>query len=97
MPRTGALAKLANMKYVNTHEAKTQLSKLIAAAREGEEIVICQAGKPVARLAAYEPTRKKPRLGAGKDKIVLHPGWDSPETDAEVEAMFEVLKESDDS
>jgi prevent-host-death family protein len=91
------LAKLANMKYVNTHEAKTQLSKLIAAARAGEEVVICQAGKPVARLAPYEPARKKPRLGAGKDKVTLYPGWDSPETDAEIEAMFDVLKESDDS
>ncbi len=39
------------MKFVNTHEAKTQLSKLIAAVRAGEEVVICQAGKPVARLA----------------------------------------------
>ena len=65
------------MKYVNTHEAKTQLSKLIAAARAGEEIVICQAGKPVARLAAYESVRKKPRLGAGKDKVILRPGLNS--------------------
>jgi prevent-host-death family protein len=85
------------MKYVNTHEAKTQLSRLIAAVRAGDEVVICQAGKPVARLAAFEPVRKKPRLGTGKGKIVLKPGWDSPETDAEIEAMFEVLKdESDD-
>ncbi len=76
------------MKYVNTHEAKTQLSKLIAAARAGEEIVICQAGKPVARLAAYEP-RKKPRLGLLKDEIKVQPGWDSPELDAEIEAMFD--------
>jgi prevent-host-death family protein len=83
------------MRHVNTHEAKTQLSRLIAAARAGEEIVICQAGKPVARLTAYEPVRKKPRLGAWKDKVVLQPGWDSPETDAEIEAMFEVLKETD--
>jgi prevent-host-death family protein len=94
---TSTLAKLANVKYVNTHEAKTQLSKLIAAVRAGEEVVICQAGKPVARLAPYEPARKKPRLGAGKDKVILHPGWNSPETDAEIEAMFDVLKESDDS
>ena len=50
----------------------------------------------VARLAAYEPVRKKPRLGAGKDKVILRPGWDSPETDAEIEAMFDVLKESND-
>jgi prevent-host-death family protein len=84
------------MKYVNTHEAKTQLSRLIAAVRAGEEVVICQAGKPVARLAAFEPVRKKPRLGTGKGKIVLKPGWDSPETDAEIEAMFEVLKDEPD-
>ncbi len=83
------------MKYVNTHEAKSQLSRLIAAARAGEEIVICQAGKPAARLTAFEPVRKVPRFGTGRNKIVLHPGWDSPETDAEIEAMFEVLDESD--
>ena len=95
MPNMVKLARLANMRHVNTHEAKTQLSRLIAAARAGEEIVICQAGKPVARLTAYEPARKKPRLGAWKDKVILQPGWDSPETDAEIEAMFEVLKETD--
>ena len=78
------------MKYVNTHEAKTQLSKLIAAVRAGEEVVICQAGKPVARLAAYEPARKKKRqLGLLKDVIHVQPGWDSPETDAEIQAMFD--------
>ena len=82
------LAKLANMKQVNTHEAKTQLSKLIAAVRDGEEVVICQAGKPVARLTAYEPARKKPRLGTFKSKIKLMPGWDSAETDAKIEALM---------
>ncbi len=84
------------MKYVNTHEAKSQLSKLIAAARDGEEIVICQAGKPVARLTTFEPVRKKPRLGMWEGKAVFKPGWASPETDAEIAAMFGALKESDD-
>jgi prevent-host-death family protein len=83
-----ALAKLAKMKYVNTHEAKTQLSKLIAAARAGEEIVICQAGKPVARLTAFEPARKIPRLGTFEGLVELRPGWDSEETDAEIEALM---------
>ena len=76
------------MKYVNTHEAKTQLSKLIAAVRASEEVVICQAGKPVARLAAVEPLRKKPRLGTFRGKIKIHPDWDSPETNAEIEALM---------
>jgi prevent-host-death family protein len=76
------------MKYVNTHEAKTQLSKLIAAVRAGEEVVICQAGKPAARLTAFESAKKKPRLGTFKGKIKVQPGWDSPETDAEIEALM---------
>ncbi len=83
------------MKYVNTHEAKSQLSKLIAAAQKGEEVVICQAGKPVARLTAFEPERKIPQLGIWEGKVKFEPGWDSPETDAEIMEMFDVLKESD--
>ena len=83
------------MKYVNTHEAKTQLSKLIAAVRAGEEVVICQAGKPVARLAPYVAPHKKIRLGAWKGKIKLSPDWDSPETNAEIERLM--LGEEEDS
>ena len=82
------------MRYVTTHEAKTQLSELISAARAGEEIVICRAGKPVARLAPYSVTRRRPRLGTGKGKVIFRPGWDSRETDAEIEAMFDVLEET---
>ena len=36
---------------VNTHEAKTTLSTLLAAVEEkGENVIICRNGKPVARL-----------------------------------------------
>jgi prevent-host-death family protein len=83
------------MKYVNTHEAKRQLSKLIAAVRGGEEVVICQAGKPVARLSAFEEKPKVPLLGMWEGKVIFQPGWDSPETDAEIMDMFDVLKETD--
>lgn len=76
------------MKYVNTHEAKSQLSKLIAAVRDGEEVVICQAGKPVARLTAFHAERRVPQLGIWRDKIKLSPDWDSPETNAEIEALM---------
>lgn len=77
------------MKYVNTHEAKSQLSKLIACVRAGEEVVICQAGKPVARLTAFEGERKVPQFGIWKGKIKFEPDWDSPETNAEIAQMFE--------
>ena len=43
------------MKSANIHEAKTHLSRLIAAAEAGEEVVISRAGKPVVRLVAVEP------------------------------------------
>lgn len=46
---------------VNIHEAKTQLSKLLARAERGEEIVIARAGRPIARLEPYH----QPRLELG--------------------------------
>ncbi|HET6280338.1 MAG TPA: type II toxin-antitoxin system prevent-host-death family antitoxin, partial [Polyangia bacterium] len=37
-------------KAVNLYDAKTQLSRLVDRAADGEEIVIAKAGKPRARL-----------------------------------------------
>ena len=53
---------------VNTHEAKTRLSALLALVEEGsEEVTICRNGKPVAKLvavqeAAIDPMEKHPEL-----------------------------------
>lgn len=57
------------MAQVNVHEAKTQLSKLLARVAAGEEIVIARAGKPVARLVPVAQKRKRRVLGldAGKE------------------------------
>ncbi|MBO0882320.1 MAG: type II toxin-antitoxin system Phd/YefM family antitoxin [Mycobacterium sp.] len=38
---------------VNVHEAKTNLSQLLARVESGEDIVIARAGKPVVRLEPY--------------------------------------------
>ena len=35
---------------INLYEAKTSLSRLVEEAAAGEEIVICKAGKPKARV-----------------------------------------------
>jgi len=74
------------MRRVNTHEAKTQLSRLIDAVQGGEEIEICRAGKPVARLVPLPRQRRAPEVGFWEGQVTLHPGW---EADAEIEAMFE--------
>jgi prevent-host-death family protein len=68
-------------RYVNTHEAKTHLSRLLEDVEKGEEIVICRRGKPVARLVATTeavPPRRK--FGAWKGRVWMAPDWkDIPE------------------
>jgi len=72
---------------VNIHEAKTHLSRLVARAAAGEEIVIARAGKPIAKLVAYERPREPRRLGAWKGKAEILPGFD--EMDEEITRWFE--------
>lgn len=42
---------------VSLYEAKTQLSRLVDRAAEGEEIIIAKSGRPRARLVQLEDTR----------------------------------------
>jgi prevent-host-death family protein len=55
------------MKTVNVHEAKTQLSKLLASVEESSEpIVICRNGRPIADLVPHtrrNRTKMHPVLG----------------------------------
>jgi prevent-host-death family protein len=46
---------------VNMHDAKSNLSKLVARAERGERITIARAGKPVAQLGP-PPRTKQPAL-----------------------------------
>ena len=55
------------MVTVNTHEAKTKLSKLLVLVEErGETVVICRNGRPVAQLKpvkkAADPLKMDNRL-----------------------------------
>ncbi len=43
------------------HQAKSNLSKLMARAEAGEEIVIARREKPAVRLVPVEEGKKKPR------------------------------------
>jgi prevent-host-death family protein len=45
---------------VNVHDAKTQLSRLLAAVESGEEVVIARRGKPVAKLVKYRSSGRAP-------------------------------------
>lgn len=39
----------------NMHDAKTQLSRIVARVEEGEEVLLCRDGIPLAMLAPYRP------------------------------------------
>ena len=54
---------------VKMHQAKTQLSKLIAAALAGEDVVIARGSEPLVRLTPVEPTASKRRFGAYKGRF----------------------------
>ena len=51
------------MEYTNVHFAKTHLSKLIERAYEGEEIIICKSGRPLAKLIKYASGQKPRKPG----------------------------------
>lgn len=48
---------------VNIHEAKTQLSKLIEQAVQGESFIISKAGKPLVKVIALDAPIIPKRLG----------------------------------
>ncbi|MFN0147731.1 MAG: type II toxin-antitoxin system Phd/YefM family antitoxin [Dehalococcoidia bacterium] len=63
---------------VNTHEAKTHLSRLLAEVEAGGEVVIARAGKPVARLVpalAPQPIQ----LDTARGKVWMSPDWEFSE------------------
>jgi len=73
---------------VDIREAKAQFSRLVDQAVAGEEVVITKAGKPVARLVAYDqPKLPERKPGSLKGKIWISPDFDA--VDEEIEALFE--------
>lgn len=51
------------MVTVNIHEAKTQLSKLVDQAVNGEPFVIAKAGKPLVKVTTINAPAAPKRLG----------------------------------
>ena len=75
---------------VTIHEAKTQLSKLIAAAERGEEVIIARRDKPVARLNAVTAFTGATRIGGLKGrKLKMNKNFDDPALNAEIARTFE--------
>jgi len=77
---------------VNIHEAKTQLSRLVARVALGESFIIAKAGKPLARVI---PIRAKEspedRLGFMKGEMAVPKDFDKIGRD-EIAALFGTVR-----
>jgi len=57
------------MRIVNVHKAKTELSRLLEAVEQGEDVVIARAGVPVARLVPVRLHQRVPGRLSGTIRI----------------------------
>ena len=79
---------------VTIHEAKTHLSRLIAAVERGEEVIIARRDKPVVRLVMEKQEKPQRRLG-----FMLQPGQKPPNLDGffDRELEAEIAQDFEDS
>ena len=71
------------MAQFSVHDAKTNLSKLIADALAGVDVVIARGSVPAVRLVPVAP-RGRRRFGALKGKIAIDKRFDEPLPDNEL-------------
>ena len=77
------------MRTVNIHEAKTQLSRLVDEAVNGEPFIIAKAGRPLVKVVPLDtPTgARMRRLGFMKGQLSVPDDFDRI-GEAEIERLF---------
>jgi prevent-host-death family protein len=79
------------MNTVNIHEAKTQLSRLVDRAANGEAFVIAKAGKPLVKVSAIDAPSEPRRLGFLKGEIEVPEDFDRM-GEGEIAALFGISR-----
>ena len=64
------------MKIANIHEAKSQLSKLVEHALNGEEVIIAKAGQPMVRLVPIHADETPRQGGQWKGRVRIADDFD---------------------
>ena len=77
------------MRTVNMHEAKTNLSRLVEAAANGEPFIIARAGTPIVKVIAVEAPEagEQRRIGFMSGRISVPDDFDGMGA-TEIRAMF---------
>ena len=78
---------------VNMHQAKTELSKLVVKAWEGNEVLISRDGKVVAKLIPFITEPRVP--GQLRGKVWISPDFDDP-LPPEIQRYFDGEDDEDD-
>jgi prevent-host-death family protein len=78
------------MQTVNMHEAKSQLSALVQAVLDGEDVVIAKAGRPVVRLVQFQEVQAPREPGRLKGQIRMADDFDA--IDDGIADLFEQVR-----
>lgn len=65
------------MKIINIYKAKTEFSKLVELVQSGEEVIISKAGKPMAKLVAYQGKLEQRVPGYWKNQVRIADDFDA--------------------
>lgn len=79
------------MKIITTHEAKTHLSRYLAAIEQGEEFIIARGKKPVAVLSSIAKAvpSHRPKVGETLDEQCSIPdSFFAPMTEEELKQWY---------
>lgn len=60
------------------YETRTHLSRLLKRVEKGEEIIVMNGSRPVARIVAVVPPAKKRVPGSAKGTLVMTDDFDAP-------------------
>lgn len=74
------------MLIANIHDAKSNLSSLIASVLNGKDVIIAKAGKPIIKLIRYIPKKKQRIPGLFKGQTWM--ANDFTDENKEIEKMF---------
>jgi prevent-host-death family protein len=74
------------MAIINVHAAKTNLSRLIERACEGEEIVIARNNEPVVRLVPVQAARPRRRRGSLEGQVFVPDSFFEPLPEDDLES-----------
>jgi prevent-host-death family protein len=77
------------MQTINMHDAKTQLSRLVDLAVQGEDFIIAKAGKPLVKVTRVGEPKLKRRIGFMQGQVSVPDDFDAMGK-AEIDALFQV-------